>query len=539
VADVALRQRKKSTDVVEPQVIDELLLRGGVDDIVDGRPPGTCDPIDFPGVKSMRLSFQNIIEISNLNNFDQLTTLRLDNNIIGKIENLDHLANLTWLDLSFNNIKEIEGLEGLSNLTDLSLYSNEIEVIRGLNTCKQLNILSLGRNRIKDLAEVQALREFENLRCLCMEGNPICKLENYNYHVLAYLPQLKYRDYMLLDKKEQKTAEETYQVDDLTELKEQEMHKANELKAKADKKALLERLKLSFLDGTEDLFNELFSEEEEEKAHLQLLQCYQNLKDEYKDALDKNNQGSMMKSLRDTLLEKNVIRQKRVTSFEKAVAIAEKEAEDEAKMLVKKFRSRKKQAFQQVKSGMSGVRADDLARELHDQLEELKAALMSGETQVQEALEDALTKFEVQMADIIKWMQERTADFFRELESHEKGFANQLTEGMQNEFETQQGQDMLHAEGEGKQMPNRDDMLQALQNFLEMHATLLANREDQMIGQMREWKDSFFDRNRDRQYHRNRGRVEEIKKIIATAEEEIRTLEGAEVDDYRDDGGDN
>ena len=84
--------------------------------------------------------------------------------------------------------------------------------------------------------------------------------------------------------------------------------------------------------------------------------------------------------------------------------------------------------------------------------------------QVQEALEDALTKFEVQMADIIKWMQERAADFFRELESHEKGFANQLTEGMQNEFETQQGQDMLHAEGEGKQMPNRDDMLQVPAN---------------------------------------------------------------------------
>ena len=32
------------------------------------------------------------------------------------------------------------------------------------------------------------------------------------------------------------------------------MHKANELKAAADKKATLERLKLSFLDGTEDLW---------------------------------------------------------------------------------------------------------------------------------------------------------------------------------------------------------------------------------------------------------------------------------------------
>merc|ERR550514_1580718 len=171
---------------------------------------------------------------------------------------------------------------------------------------------------------------------------------------------------MLLDKKEQKTAEETYQVDDLTELKEQEMHKANELKAAAEKKATLERLKLSFLDGTEDLFDELFSEADEEKYHLPMLQCYQNLKDEYKDALDRNNQGSMMKSLRDTLLEKNAIRQKRVTSFEKAVATAETEAEDESKLLVKRFRSRKKHAFQQVKVGGGQVKTDDLVRTLYE-----------------------------------------------------------------------------------------------------------------------------------------------------------------------------
>jgi hypothetical protein len=371
-----------------------------------------------------------------------------------------------------------------------------------------------------------------------MEENPICKLDNYNMHVLAYLPQLKYRDYMLLDKKEQKTAEETYQMDELAELKEAELNKATELKAKDDKKALLERLKLSFLDGTEDLFDELFNEEEEEKCHLNFLTCYQGLKDDYKEQLDKTAVGSYMKSLRETLLEKNAIRQKRVTSFEKAVGTAETEAEDEAKLLVKRFRSRKKHAFQQVKVGGGQVKTDDLVRTLYEQLDDLQKQLMAGETQVQEALEDALTKFEVQMAEIIKLMQDRTNDFFRELEGHEKQFATQLTEGMQNEFETQQGADLLNVEGDGKQMPNRDDMLQALQNFTEMHATLLANREDQMIAQMREWKDTFFERNRDRQYHRNRRRVEEITQIIENAKEEIHTLEGNEFDDARDDGGD-
>merc|ERR1711985_174041 len=101
------------------------------------------------------------------------------------------------------------------------------------------------------------------------------------------------------------------------------------------------------------------------------------------------------------------------------------------------------------------------------------------------------------MAEIIKWMQERTGDFFRELEAHEKGFANQLTE---------------------------------------KHATLLANKEDQMTNQMKDWKDEFFKRHHERQYNRNRRRVEEISQIIETSREEIRTLEGNDMDDDAEDG---
>merc|ERR1719359_1895994 len=101
---------------------------------------------------------------------------------------------------------------------------------------------------------------------------------------------------------------------------------------------------------SQDLFDELFPKDEEKKANLTMLQSYQNLKDEYKDVLDKTNQGSLMKSLRDTLLEKNAIRKKRVASFEKAIDAAELEAKEEAKKLVKSFRSRMKRAFSQVKT---------------------------------------------------------------------------------------------------------------------------------------------------------------------------------------------
>merc|ERR1719387_153113 len=232
VAKIAMSQRKKKTEVVEPQVIDEHLLREGVEEPL--RPDGELtDPIDFPKVTSLRLSFLNIIEISNLNNFDSLTTLRLDNNIIDKMEHLGHLKTLTWLDLSFNNIKEIQGLEELTNLTDLSLYHNQIEEIKGLDGCMKLNILSLGKNNIRDLKQIDYLRKFQNLRCVCLEGNKIESNDSYTLHVLAYLTNLRYLDYMLIEKKAAAQAMESYRLDELTELKEREAVQSAQTKAEA------------------------------------------------------------------------------------------------------------------------------------------------------------------------------------------------------------------------------------------------------------------------------------------------------------------
>jgi hypothetical protein len=44
----------------------------------------------------------------------------------------------------------------------------------------------------------------------------------YQQHVLAYLNNLKYLDYMLVDPKQVQQIQESYQLDELTELKERE-----------------------------------------------------------------------------------------------------------------------------------------------------------------------------------------------------------------------------------------------------------------------------------------------------------------------------
>lgn len=137
-----------------------------------------------------------------------------------------------------------------------------MEEIKGLDACKNLNVLSLGRNRISDLKQINYLRKFNNLRCVCLDGNKICNLDNYEQHTLAYLGTttgpdgkttrqgLKYLDYMLVDAKKVAQVVESYQLDELTELKEQEVDEAARTKQAAADKAVAAKLQNSFLDVT-------------------------------------------------------------------------------------------------------------------------------------------------------------------------------------------------------------------------------------------------------------------------------------------------
>jgi len=545
VARIAIEQRKKKTEVVEPQVISEDLLIGdfpepgshGVEEPVkqDGEP---WEPIEFPKVTSLRLSFLNIIEISNLNNFDNLTTLRLDNNIIDKINNLNHLQNLTWLDLSFNNIREVENLEQLKNLTDLSLYHNQIEVIRNLDGCHNLNILSLGHNNIKDLKQIDYLRKFQNLRCVCLEGNKICQNDSYNQHVLAYLTNLKYLDYMLIDRRAVFQAQEGYQLDELTELREREASEKANLNAQREKEVVIEKLKQSFLDCTEDLFDELFSREVEPE-HVTVLSCYGPLKEDYRDKL-----ADEIKALKSGMEEKNDIRLKKASAFEKAIHAAEKESEDEAFTMVRQFRSLKKQVLATLDQQEGATsKVEMMLQELSVQLSSLDNHLMANEVQLQESIEEAISDFESKVSDIVKAMLEKGDIFFRKIEEYEKNFYQSLTEGATAELDSfAQNQENALADGDtnkAKFLGNREEMQQQCTNFTEAHQSLIMQKEDNMTNAMNNWMKTFVGQHTERQYHRNRQRIMDIKKVIEECREEISAAgEAAEYEDDHDGGHD-
>jgi len=555
VAKVAISQRKK-TDVIEPQVIDEELLRQGCEELpscVDPRPQEVLsDPINFPKIPSLRLSFLNIIEISNLGNFDTLQILRLDNNIIDRIDNLGHLTSLTWLDLSFNSITEMGGMEELLNLTDLSLYHNQLEEIKGLDNCKKLKVISLGKNKIKNLKEVDKLRPFQHLRCVCFEGNPMCSLDSYNQHVLAYLPTLHYLDYMLIDRKTLQLAQESYQLDELTELKEAESAQAVIEKQNAEQKILLEKLKLAFLDCTHNLLVDLFPAAEPEAV--QVLQCYMPLKEDYKEKL-----SELVKTLTTSLEEKNATRLLKVKAFEKAVHMAEQESEDDSMLLIKQFNQRKKLVLIKGKGALTdedasaggaaaggggggdenneGGKAKNVP-ELLVELQQLDYNIVQNELQLQECLDDAIDDFEVQMADTIKFMTDRGADFFRQFEDLEKMFHTGLLESAMSEFESYQAnQDLAdHDQRKAALMGNREEIQSTILNLNEVHTLLIQNKDDYMQNQMNNWMKSFFDRHRERQYKRNRQRIDEIKNLVADISEDIQNHDKPDQEEEHDDG---
>lgn len=137
---------------------------------------------------------------------------------------MESLVNLTWLDLSFNLIEKIEGLESLYQLEDLSLFSNRITKLENLDALINLNLLSVGENEIYSLDDtVKYLAGLKNnLEVLQIKENrfkeKIQDGKEYKPLVIAYLSNLKYLDYELIDQKERDAALENHK-DEVTNFK--------------------------------------------------------------------------------------------------------------------------------------------------------------------------------------------------------------------------------------------------------------------------------------------------------------------------------
>ncbi|WP_080734106.1 leucine-rich repeat protein [Porphyromonas gulae] len=130
--------------------------------------------IDFPALKSLDLSHNQIRKLEGLDGLTSLTGLSLRNNQISKLEGLDSLTFLTGLSLSENQISKLEGLERLTSLTQLDLSDNQIRKLEGLDSLTSLTELYLWGNQISKLEGLDSLTSLTGLNLM---RNQIIKLE--------------------------------------------------------------------------------------------------------------------------------------------------------------------------------------------------------------------------------------------------------------------------------------------------------------------------------------------------------------------------
>ena len=165
----------------------------------------------FKSILSFRLEFMKIVKIDNLSRLKNLTRLFLDNNFIEAISGLEKLVNLEWLDLSFNKITKIENISSLKKLKVLALFSNEIVEVENLDSLLELEVLRLGNNKICSKTAIIYLRRLPKLRTLSLKGNAVTRYKDFDGYVSAFLPNLMYYEFKMVDSRLRKSHTEKNQ----------------------------------------------------------------------------------------------------------------------------------------------------------------------------------------------------------------------------------------------------------------------------------------------------------------------------------------
>ncbi|KAL5018635.1 hypothetical protein ScPMuIL_004357 [Solemya velum] len=487
-----------------------------------------AEGINFSDVVALRLDFKNILKVDNLWEFSSLTKLQLDNNIIERIEGLDALVNLVWCDLSFNNIEVIEGLDSLINLQDLTLYNNRISRIENMDGLKNLQVFSIGNNDLKDLENLIYLRRFKKLKTLNVGGNPFCELEDYKQYVHAFLSNLDFLDYRLIDEQTRTAAMDRYQIsiEEMLHNERQAEIKQEEDDRKRKEFQLHKDAYVENMNGIH-LFEMMYAEDIEgqklnEMPGIEDLLLTYPLLHSKKSLLAYANRCLMLGSVSMV----NVRR--KIKQFWECVEEAKKENKELGMRSIADFMSMKKKLFQELSQIGDQKMLEKKATEYNTELTELWDRLMGLELQLVDQLEEAIKDFERNMQDMVTNFTENIQGFLsqcRDLENqhHEKLLEVSivtLEKVIKNELDEEITEDLRML------FVDKDTIINAVTSSHDVHLLKIDNKEDDMVTRINHWIQNLIEKiHKDEEIDRNRMRISEINHTVDHLREELDSLD--------------
>lgn len=513
-------------DNVEPAVIDEDMLKKAVEEQGPKEEAGKiakAEGIDFGDVLSLRLDFLNVLKIDNLWEFTGLTKLQLDNNIIEKIEGLDALVNLQWLDLSFNNIEVIEGLDHLTKLEDLTLYNNRISRIENMDKLLQLQVLSIGNNMLEELENLRYLRRFKLLKTLNLGGNPFCKLEEYKQYVVAFLSNVEFLDYRLVDQQTRNAALEKYQIsrEEMLHNEKQADIKQQEEERKAKELELHKAAYVELMNGP-DLFEQMYSEDSEGQK-LNEMPGIEDLLIGFKEKF-----VAICFQVFEYGLQEHAKRDEEVGQFWECVEEAKKENKEMGMKFINEFMVTKKRLLQEMLQITDQKMLESKVNDYNQQVSELWDKLMGLELQLVDQLEEVVKEFERNMEDAVSNFIENVQSHLancRELENihHEKMMETAivtLEKVIKNELDDEISDDLKML------FVDKDTIINAVSSSHDVHLMKIDNKEDDIITHINQWLKNLMEKiHQEEEITRNRMRVSEINHLIDHLRDEIYNLE--------------
>ena len=134
------------------------------------KPTGELTEADLEEVTKLRLSYNQLTDVTGLEKLTNLKYLELNNNQLTEVpKGLEKLTQLNRLNLLGNRLTDVTGLEKLTQLTWLHLSSNQLTDVKGLEKLTQLEYLYLTDNQ---LTNVKGLEKLTQLTYLNLSKNP-------------------------------------------------------------------------------------------------------------------------------------------------------------------------------------------------------------------------------------------------------------------------------------------------------------------------------------------------------------------------------